>query len=372
MNKKIIWGVIVLIAVIIIIGVSRNNSPTTSGPVRIGGLFNLVGFATFAGESSRDGFIMAVEDSGLKSDQLETIIEDGRSDAKSIVSAATKLSEIDRVIAVIGPEFTEFGEVVAPIAERSKTPFISPWIVAEQPFIKPPYFWSASPSFRGEHTALAGYLAKNGINNISFIGSKNAWSYADTAMFKEEAAKYPSIKFLSQQDLDQTTRDFRTAIAKIKAENPDLIYCSNAEDEGFAVFVSQVRQAGITTPIAAFSGRVIAPVLRDRYANVLPGLVFAQSVDSKRANEFNEKYEKRFGKKVGAPSAAAAYDLTTVVIDAIKGGARTSAEISDYLLKMPAFEGYSGTIKYDENGRLPWPVAVVKKFNAQGIAEIVQ
>ena len=85
-----------------------------------------------------------------------------------------------------------------------------------------------------------------------------------------------------------------------------------------------------------------------------------------------KKYKKRFGKEVGAISAAATYDMTTIVLNAIKNGARTSEDIIKYLETMQPYDGYSGLITYDEKGRLPLRKAVVKRNTAQGTTEIVQ
>ena len=363
--KKTSIIIILVVIVLIIIGVSRKN---TGQIVTIGGLFNLTGYASFAGEPSRDGFLMALEDANLPDALVKTVVEDAGSDLKQAVSGATKLTDIDKVIVVLGPEWTEFGEVVSPVAVKSKVPFISPWIVAEVPFVTPPYYWSASPSYRSEHAALSAYLAKHNLNKISLVLSNNAWSLADSQMFKEEVAKFPQLTFLSEQNLDQSTKDFRTVIAKIKAEKPDIIYSAIAEDEGYGAFLAQVRQAGITVPVSTFSSRATSSVLKDRYSSLLSGQIFAESVPAERSAEFAEKYKKRFGREVGAISAAATYDMTTIVLNAIKGGARTSEDIIAYLKEMPGFEGYSGLISYDEKGRLPLRKAVVKMNNAQGVA----
>ncbi len=366
--KKLLGLIIVIIAVILIIRMSSSGTPQ----VTVGGFFNLTGYAAFAGEPSRDGFIMAVEDANLATGTVKTVIEDAGSDLKQAVSGATKLIQIDKSIVVIGPEWTEFGEVVAPVAVANKVPFISPWIVAEVPFVKPPYYWSASPSYRSEHAALAKYLATHKLVRISLVYSNNAWSYADMKMFKEEIAAYPEIHVISEQGLDQSTKDFRTVIAKIKTDKPDLIYSAIAEDEGYGAFMAQVRQSGIMVPLSTFSSRATSSVLKDRYSSLLTGQIFAESVPPERTGEFEAKYEKRFGRKVGAISAAATYDMTTLVLGAIKGGARTSEDVIAYLESMPAYEGYSGLISYDKDGRLPLRKAVIKRYNTKGVAEVIE
>lgn len=370
MKTKIISAVVIVLVIVALIFMG-GESPKDA-PVTIGGFFNLTGFAAFAGEGSRDGFTMAVEDSALSSSTVRIVVENAASDLKQAVSGAKKLIEFDKAIAVIGPEWTEFGEVVAPVAVAAKVPFISPWIVAEAPFVKPPYYWSASPSYRVEYSTLAAYMSQHGLHAVAVVYSNNAWSYAALNMFKQEIAKYPEIHITSEQGSDQTTRDFRSMIAKIKAEKPDIIFSVIAEDEGYGVFLVQARQAGITIPISTFSVRATSPVLRDRFKGQLAGQIFAESLPAERAAEFARKYEKRFGRKVGAESAAATYDMTTIVLKAIKEGARSSEDIISYLKDMPAFEGYSGTISYDEHGMLPPHKAEMKRYNEQAEVETIR
>lgn len=365
MKKYIISTSIIIVFIITVILVANNNDKKI--PV-IGGLFNITGYASFAGESSKNGFLMAIEDSKLDNKEIKTVIEDAQSDLKSAVSGATKLTQIDKAIVVIGPEWTEFGEVVAPIANKSMVPFISPWIVAEAPFVKPPYFWSAFPSDRSEHVALVNYLAGSKYKKISLVYSNNFWSLINIKMLKEEVEKKDSLKFVSEYNLDQSTKDFRTIIAKIKADNPDIIYAAIGDDKSYGVFVSQVRQLGINIPISANSARAGSPIMKEKYPNLLYKQIFAETVVSPKLKKFEDKYEKRFVKKPEAPSAVVAYDTTMIIVEALKSGAKTSEEIIKHLENMQPYDGYSGTIAFDKNGQLPIRKAVVKMYNDEGVA----
>lgn len=361
---KILVIIIVIFGIALIVGQIWSTNIIT-----IGGLFNVTGYAGFAGESSKNGFLMAVEDFGLSDESVRVVIEDAQSDLKSAVSGATKLVEIDKAIAVIGPEWTEFGEVVSPVASKHKVPFISPWIVAEAPFVKPPYFWSAFPSDRVEHTKLIEYLSMNSYKRVVLVYSNNYWSKTNTDVFKEEAKKNGSVEIISEHTLDQTTRDFRTVITKIKSDNPDIVYVAIGEDEGHGAFVAQARQLGLTVPIGTNVARVGSPIMKEKYPNLLYDQVFAQMLSSPKLKEFEDKYEKRFGKKPEAPSAAVSYDMTMIVLDAIKSGAHNSDQVISYLYTMDPYDGYSGVIAFDQNGQLPTRTAVVKKYNKQNVLE---
>ncbi len=355
--------------VIVIVSVLVYSSHSNGNAITVGGLFNLTGYAGFAGEDSRNGFLMAIEDAHLSSSSVDTVIEDAGSDLKQTVSGAKKLVDIDHAIAVIGPEWTEFGEVVWPIAVQDKVPFLSPWVVAEALYVKPPYYWSATPSDRSEHAALADYLARHDMGRIALVYSNNFWSNLNIQMFKEEAVKRGSLTMISEDMLDQSVKDFRTAIIKIKAENPDAIYLAMGDDDSHGAFVTQARQLGLAMPIAANSSRADSPTMRDRYASVLHDQIFARQLPSVRDQEFEAKYQARFSIKPEAPSAAAAYDMTSIVLRAVKSGAKTSADIIEYMEHMTVYEGYSGTISFDSRGHVPLRPVIMERYNAQGVIE---
>lgn len=200
---------------------------------------------------------------------------------------------------------------------------------------------------------------------------QRAYNYSkiDTDVFKEEARKNGSVDIISEYILDQNTKDFRTVIAKIKSDNPDIVYVAIGEDEGHGAFVSQARQLGLMVPIGANVARAGSLVMKEKYPNLLYDQVFAQMLPSPRLKEFDDKYEKRFSKKPEAPSAAVSYDITMIVLAAIKSGARTSNQIISYLYAMDPYDGYSGVIAYDQNGQLPVRTAVMKKYNRQNVLE---
>jgi len=97
----------------------------SSDKPQIGGLFGLSGFATFAGEGGHNGFILAIEDSGM---DINYVVEDTQSDFTHTITAANKLINVDEVEVVIGPEWIEFGELVSPIAHDEQVLFISTWM----------------------------------------------------------------------------------------------------------------------------------------------------------------------------------------------------------------------------------------------------
>jgi len=93
--RKAIYSILFLFVIAFLVIGCTGKAPvqddTQKYSVKIGGLFGLTGFAAFAGEAGRNGFIMAIEDSGMN---IEYVIEDTNSDFKNTVTAAIKLLEV--------------------------------------------------------------------------------------------------------------------------------------------------------------------------------------------------------------------------------------------------------------------------------------
>jgi branched-chain amino acid transport system substrate-binding protein len=361
--KKIVLVIIVVIIIILIAnGLSRDQKTGLTQQIKIGGMFSLSGYAAFAGEASRDGFLLAIEDSGK---DIPYVVEDFKSDSKTAVTAAQKLINVDKVSVVIGPEWADFVDVIAPIATEKKIPFISPWMAGEVEGLKSPYYFSGTPSGRVGLRALVKYLSENNIKKIVTVYSNNAWSLNNIPMFKEEAAK-AGITILSEFKFNPETSDFRTEILKIKNLGPDGVYSAIATDDDHGNFSKQIKEFEVTVPIYTDISRAESPVIRDRFLQYVEGQIYAAPVPYKNTGAFVKKYEKRFNKKPGAISAAVAYDMTTIVLNAIKSGAKNSEDVRKYLENTKNYDGYSNLITFDELGQVKNEEIVIKMITKEG------
>ncbi len=334
--------------VLIVVAVVSFNKTPQNKSVKIGGLFGLTGFASFTGEDSRDGFLLAIEDHGKS---VEYAIEDFHSDIKGVITAAKKLIEIDKVSVVIGPEWNEFGEAVAPVATEKKVAFISPWAATEQDWIKTPYYFSATPSERTHIAKVIDDMVSKGVKKVALLETNNAWSLENGSIFKDELAK-TNIGLLEEIKFNAEQRDFRTELITLKTKKPDAVYAPIAAGNQTGPLFKQIKDLTVTTQIYAPESVGQDETLRTQFAPYREGMIYYVPKKSKNTEEFNSKFEKRFNRKPATRTGATAYDMTTLVLKAIDGGAKTPDEIKDYLVSVKGYEGYSNIITFNENGQL--------------------
>lgn len=355
---------LILFSILLLSACTSQEVSQDGGPIKIGGLFGLTGFVSFAGEASRNGFIMAFEDADLPN--IEYVIEDFQSDFTTVATAAKKLIDIDNVAVVIGPEWSEFGQVVGPIAEEKKILFISPWMSGES--VLSNYYLSATASERGEMQRTLKYMKEKGDRRFSLVYSNNAWSLGYIAILKDEVKKDDSLEIVGEFKVEQDAKDYRTEIAKIGDLSPDAIYSVLATDNGEGIFGTQLIEMDMDFQRYVPYSRGSSDVFSGEFSDAAEGVIYAAPKPNPNMEKFAKKYRDRFGKEPTAISAATAYDMTTLVLRAIKGGARSADDIRAYLLRLDGYEGYSNTIRFDETGHVgPWPVMMKQIQKGQHI-----
>ena len=357
-NKLSIWFIVIIIVFIIIGIIYFNMQKKEENIIKIGGLFGLTGYASFAGEASKNGFIMAIEDSGMK---VDYVIEDFKSDRTSVLNSAKKLTEIDNVKVVIGPEWVEFGEVIIPVAENSKILFISPWMNYELNWSRSKYYLSATPSNRGGIRKLIEYMQLQKIKTLVIIYSNNAFSISNVEIFKDEI-KDKNIKLIEIKTSDDL-KDYRSEILKIKQSNPDAIYSIFATDNSQGIFNKELKELNVNITVFTDFSRAESDILLNNFGNYSQGIIYSTQKKPAEFEEFRKKYIEKFKKEPAAISAATSYDITKLVLMAIKNGANNSDDIRSYLLNTKDYQGFSNKISFNEQGIMTSQDYEIRKIN---------
>lgn len=312
---------------------------------QIGGLFCQTGFASFAGESSKDGFLLAIADAQERGVEVEYKIEDCESDLTKTVTAARTLTDVYGVKVIIGPEW-ELAAAISPMAEQGEALFISPWLTMDPEWTDPELFMSAMPREQVFSDGFTEWMVEQGIERVAFAGSID--DFAETvertvrSSFDERG-----VELVRTFSMNVDEPDFRTQILQIKKLDVDAVLVAFATDAAEARFIRQARELGLETKILIHYARGESGGFLEACADACEGVVFASPRPPARSAEFAEKFHAHYGKDPLAPSAATAYDATTAVISAFDAGARSPQEVQQFLARYRA-EGYSGTVAFDD------------------------
>lgn len=356
--KKIWIGffIIAVLAVVIVVIITQGRKEPKE--IQIGWIGPLTGDIAYYGEMIKMASELAIEEinnsGGIDGRSLISIYEDDGLDPKSGVSAFQKLINVDKVPIVIQAAGSSVMLAEAPIAEKNKVVLISP--TCSNPAIKHAgdYIFRTWPSDAYQGEVLAGFafnrLQKRRaavliINNDYGRGVKDEF----VANFKNLGGE-----IAAEENFDPGATDFRTQLAKIKNEDPDLLILSSHYKEG-ALIMKQIKEMGMQFKVVASDG-CFAPEFINLSGDAAEGTIVTNmhwdpKSDDPIVRNFVSKFKAKFNKEAEV-YAAAGYDCLKVVALAIEKGGYRSEGIKNALYQIRDFSGVTGVISFDIYGEV--------------------
>jgi branched-chain amino acid transport system substrate-binding protein len=341
---------------------SESNKPS----IKLGAVLPLSGDSAAWGEQGRWGIEYAVneanEKSGTGGNKIEVVYEDSQAVPRLGVTAATKLIDVDKVPAIIGDIVSSTTLAMAPIVEQKKVVLVG--ISCSAPAITHAgdFVFRVWPSDTLEGEVAANWARSKGFEKAALLHIATDYGQGLADVFKSHfEAKGGKVVVIQAYSQDQT--DFRSNLARIKSDSPDVVYLISYYKDA-ALVLRQAQEVGLKTQFLAATAVENDDLLKIA-GNAADGLTYPTIVDfdadhpTDAQREFINKFTQLHGKK---PDWAAthAYDATAVVLQALQAGARTGEEIRALIDKKREFQGITGTIKFDANGDVIDKPAVMK------------
>lgn len=278
---------------------------------------------------------------GINGKKIQLQVEDSR-EAKSGAQAVSAYLALRQrgVRFFIGPTGTPAGMSLAPLVGKESVVMITP-LVGVRGFSD-----SSSNIFnaRGVDEAATRSMARLAIENAwrkaGILSSQQPWESAQGQAFRDEYLRLGgSISSLEEPLPD--TNDWKTQIAKVLLEKPDVIFFSNGNR--LALAAKQLFAAGYRGPKLA---ALLDNTLVEESLGTLDGTIFATF--GSPSTSFQQKYEKRFGKKIEL-GAATAYDALMALAIALKASANITPE--EVITKLPTIDlsGASGEFSFGKD-----------------------
>lgn len=330
--------------------------------VVIGMIGPLTGDISSYGQDILHGAQMAMEEinaaGGINGKKITLIAEDGKCAGGDAASAAQKLVNVDKVIAILGGQCSGETLAAAPIAEAGKVVLLSSFSSSPEVTKAGTYVFRNYPSDALKTKAMSALFAKRGYKTVATIGENTDFSVAFLASLKKDL---PAGAVTFEEMVEPGTKDFRSLVTRLKGEEFDVFVANANQTAVMGELIKQVREAGITQPIVshdvADSADVVAAV------GELGTDVFAINVPTVGQGT---PFETAFIAKYGAPksaisSAAFAYDDMMILAEGLKT-AKTGTELRDWLDALPSYTGIVGTVGFDANGDVTGVPYALKTF----------
>jgi len=247
--KKYLWIVAVIVVIIIGALVLSKSSPTPIGEkqtVKIGVMLPLTGPVAMLGEPSKKAAELALKDAGDTKYNYELVFEDSQFDPKLAVTSASKLINIDKVLAIVNFG-SGTGNAINAVAESGKTAQFS--LASDPTIAKGTYnYIHWTPPFT-EGKLLASEIIKKGYKKVSIVDANHPGAFAVTTAVKE-ALKDSGVEVSSYDVINIGTRDFKTIISKIKQINPDIVVLEMFSPE-IEIIAEQMKTLGLNKPMTS-------------------------------------------------------------------------------------------------------------------------
>ncbi|MDD5193241.1 MAG: ABC transporter substrate-binding protein [Candidatus Nanoarchaeia archaeon] len=370
--------VIVLLGVLLIFNAANSGSSTGKAvtgsekePIKIGSIGPLTGDVSSIGLNEKAAIELAVDEinskGGISGRKIQVIYEDGKCSAKDGSNAANKLMNIDNVVAIIGGTCSSETIASAPIAEETKTVMISPCSSSPKITEIGDYIFRDYPSDSYQGAEAANFIYNNlGKKKVAVLYVLSDWGVGIQQVF-EPKFKDLGGEIVASEGYEQTTKDLRTQLTKIKQANPDVIYFLGYT-EASAIGLKQIKELGINAEIVggdAWDDKVIFEKAGDAAEGIIFFIPYAPLT-----SEFKESMKEKLGSNEITICSSQAYDGVYLLKQVIEKVGTDPTKIKDELYKIKDYPGVSGTISFDSNGDLEkaqYAIKVVRNGNSQNL-----
>jgi len=365
MKKSFVLFVVALCAVSLVLSCKKKESDSVS----IGAIFPLSGAVAFYGTESRDGALLALEQTnaagGLLGKKLALLSEDDEGDATKAVNALTKLTTRDKVSIILGSSTSGPTQAMAPIAQSSKVVLITPSgtninVTKPGDFIFRTCFIDP---FQGVVGADFAYDILNSRRAAILYDAGADYNTGLAESFRNQF-KARGGQVVADEAYQSGDVDFNAQVTRIRAANPDVVFLPNYYND-VSLQAKQLRAQGITCALVGGDGwDGLTDNAGDEILNGFWSSNFASDTTDPRGVAFVKAFEARFNRPA-SQFGALGYDTMMLIIDAIKAaGSFDSTAVKTALAKTNG-SYVTGNIRYDSD-RNPIKGATILEIVRQG------
>lgn len=350
---------------------AKQTTGTTGGdasePIKIGAIISETGTYAGLGEPEKRAIEMEVERinaaGGVNGRDIEVIIVDDATDEAKAVTAATKLIEQEKVIAIIGATGTGQTMAIRNEVDRAGIPNVSMagGTVITEKFDKLVFQTPWSNTLVAP--VLMDYLKTQGITKIGLISDSGGFGKDGQAVVGK-VAKDKGIAVVSDQTFNPGDTDMSAQLTNIKKAGAQAVVMWTAGKEA-VVIAKNMKDLDIGLPLYGSHGNArrefiegageAAEGFKFPAGKILVPETYGQGTPAFQvATDFVDRFEKKYDK---APDTFAghAYDALYLTVDAAKrvDGELTAQALRDEIEKTSGFVGIGGTFTYtgnDHNG----------------------
>lgn len=334
--------------------------------IKIGFIGPLTGDMKTFGESTRNAFDLAIEQSGGKIGDytIETVIMDDHNDAAEAASSATKLIAEDKINAIVGSLSHRTTYAISQVANGNKIVMIAgsatnPMITVENG-VRKDFVFRACYIDPLQGSIAAKFASNNLKAKTAAVLYNREDSYYSTGLAAafREAFTISGGKILAFDSYLQNDADYSVTLNNIARLKPDVLYLPD-QYQKVRLIAKQAREKKVNAIFIGGDDWDSA-----EYDSSLEGGYFTNHFSAGDPRPEVKKWVDDYRSKYGLEPdvrAALCYDATNLLLNAIKGSnSGDAAAIKESLQATRDFPAVSGTISFDRDGNPIKPAAVIQ------------
>jgi branched-chain amino acid transport system substrate-binding protein len=364
----VVWGILAL-----------NKKPEVEEAMasyKVGVLLPLTGDAAAYGEPMRNVLELAAEEinkEGINKKPVELIFEDSKCSGKDAASAMQKLVSVDKVQVVIGGFCSSESLAAVPIAAQNKVLLFSAGSSSPDLTGVSPFFFRNYPSDASQGKVLAevSYDSKKW-KNVAFIQEQLDYPLG---IFKAFSATFEKLGGkVMKEEFPTNTSDFRAALTKLKAGNPDALFIDTQTPAAAARILTQLAELK-WSPAILISDAVAGDqkTVADNAASLEGALAaeFGTNPSNAKFQALLAAYKAKYNEDAPYQSyAQTVYDSLFMVRDGIMNSGYSGEKLARWSRTIKNWEGASGKVTIGPDGDLVG--GHVAKMIKNGKVEIYQ
>jgi branched-chain amino acid transport system substrate-binding protein len=346
-------------------------------PIRLGGLLETSGFIASLGNPGLEGARLAVEQvnaaGGVQGRPVELVNLNSESDETKAVTAAKRLIEQERVLAIVGPMSSGSNFSIIDTVQRARVPLMANG--ASRAIVLPPdqkrWIFLAPLTDVLVQTKMLEHMKQQGIARIALLNSDVAFGTSGREQL-ERLAPGHGIAIVMQQTGGNTDQDLTPQLTRIRGSDAQATVIWGT-GPFLAIATKNHRQLGIATPLYVshagndfnylrLAGEAARDVLIPSSKLYVAGQLPASDPQRPVIERFVADYEKKYGRKP-ATFAGNGYDSVMMLVAAIRQAGADREKVRDALEGLANHVGVTAVYAYsptDHFGAQPDSVVMLR------------
>ena len=376
-------GTLLSMAAMAVMGMALALPAQAADPIKIGVYLPLTGQNAFGGQLELEGIQLAHKLKPTALDRpVELVIVDNKSDKVEAANAVKRLTEHEKVLAIIGTYGSSLAMAGGEVAERAKVPVIGTSCTNPLVTQGKKYYFRACFIDPYQGAAAATYAYKN-------LGYKKAAVLTDVANdyavglsnFFKKTFKKIGGELVADMKYSSGDQDFTAQLTELLSKKPDIVFMPASFAEG-AIIMKQARELGATFVLMGadamdnpdtlkIGGKAVEGFLHTTF----PYDVNMESM-SAEAKTFTDAWKQTFPNKDPNVNSALGYNCYNIIMDALARAGKADTEaLTAALAATKNLPTALGVLSINETHDAEMPVGIIKymdgkrKYIGDAIAE---